>query len=74
MVFQTILNNLMKKSILFLITMIFIAGTLNSQDKVAIDFNSDNFKTIQGKIVDFEGRTAFLGSAYIPELNFRMGL
>lgn len=54
--------------------MIFIAGTLSSQEKVAIDFNSDNFKTLQGKVVDFEGRTAFLGRGHIPELSFQNGI
>lgn len=42
--------------------------------QVQVDFNSDQFQVANGKIVEHLDRTAFMGTAYLQDINFKNGI
>jgi len=41
---------------------------------IIVDFNSDQFKIIQGEVIEHHGKTAFKGTGYLPDLKFKNGI
>ena len=42
--------------------------------KTFVEFNSEQFKIIQGEVIEHHGKTAFKGTGYLPDLKFKNGI
>jgi len=58
----------------FFLLILFVGINQYGKGQVSIDFNSEQFQVVNGKVVEHLDRTAFMGTGYINDVEFENGI
>ncbi len=64
----------MKKIYPIFVSILVIAMIKIAYSQEKIDFNSEAFQVVNGEIVEHNGRTAFMGTGFLQDVNFKNGI